>query len=401
MKSLAPLALGGVLAAALSAATPPALAASAPLPPVSQRSLSDRGCLAASRGTVPGVPWASRALDLDRTGQLSTGASVTVAVLDTGVSPGGSPQLSGQVTAGLKIVGPANQDCVGHGTFVASLIAAKPQPGTGFAGIAPGAHLFALAVTDRNGDTAPDAIAAAIRAAMAAGARVIDVSVATYAPSANLAAAVRLAVAGGALVVAPSVLDDQSQAAPVYPASYPGVLSVADAGAGGGLPSSEVIGAPVDLVAPGDDVVGIGPAGGYFAGTGASYATAYVAGAAALVDSYLGRMPPARLIHRLEATAVHPGTRLPDPRAGYGEVDPYAAMSMILPEESAASPAAARPGAGPVARAGRLAVPRPPGRAAMKAGTAVAAGSVALVVCVALAALTVVRGRRRGWRPGV
>ncbi|WP_394816577.1 S8 family serine peptidase, partial [Streptomyces lancefieldiae] len=35
-------------------------------------------------------------------------------------------------------------DCIGHGTFVAGLIAAAPRPGTGFAGVAPEARIVAV-----------------------------------------------------------------------------------------------------------------------------------------------------------------------------------------------------------------------------------------------------------------
>lgn len=400
MKPTTAVAVAAALSAALSCGTAASASAASAAssattpPPVSQQREDGQGCVGGSHVVAPGTPWAVRALDLARAQQLGTGGGVTVAVLDTGVQTGAARQLAGQVTDGPHIEGPAGRDCVGHGTFVAGLIAARPGTGNGFVGIAPGAHVYALAVTDDTGATSPGAIAAGIDAAVAAHARVIDVSVATTTGSAKLTQAVRHATAAGSLVVAPATADDQTQAAPVYPAACPGVLSVAATGSDGVLPGSEAIGAPVDLVAPGEGVTGVGPGGGDFTGTGAGYAAAYVAGAAALVDSYRGPLSPAALVQRLEATALHPGTALPSPAAGYGELDPLAAMSTLPPTPTAPAGHHAPPAA-------RLTVARPPAPSTRDAALAVAAAGLAVVALVALTALTITRGRRRGWRPGV
>jgi hypothetical protein len=232
---------------------------------------------------------------------------------------------------------------------------------------------------------------------VSAGAAIIAVGVATPTASRQLADAVKKATAAGVLVIAPAALDGQSESGTVYPAAYPGVLSVSDIGSGDALPSTTAAGSPVDLVAPGDSVVGVGPSGsGNFLGTGPSYATAFVAGTAALVESYRGHLSPAELTHRLEATAVHPGTSMPDAQRGYGSVDPYAALSVILPEESGSGNAAFP--LGPAKS--RLAVTPPPSRTPANASMAVAAAGLGGTVLVLLAGMTVIRGRRRRWQPG-
>jgi hypothetical protein len=382
------------LAASAGAATPARADGSTP-PAVGQTLPDGQGCVSGSTVTDPATPWQVRALAADRVAELGAPRPVTVALLDTGVALHRTPQLTGRVFAGPRISGPAGKDCVGHGTFVAGLIAAGPRGGTGAVGLDPAARIYSLAVTDATGATTPTALAHGITAALAAHAEVIDVSVVTTKPAAVLAHAVRAAIAAGALVVAPATADGQSQPGAVYPAAYPGVLSVAPTGASGALPSSERLGAPVDLVAPGDAVTGPGLSGGLFRGSGASYAAAYVAGAAALVDSYRGPAAPAALIHRLEATAVRPGTAVPDPGSGWGALDPYAAMSELLPEEAGASaaPGAAAPGH-PITVAAR------PRHAARNAGVTVAAAALAVLLAVAAISATAIRGRRRGWRPG-
>jgi membrane-anchored mycosin MYCP len=96
---------------------------------------------------------------------------------------------------------------------------------------------------------------------------------------------------------------------------------------------------------------------------------------------------------RLARTADRAGAGLPDGQYGYGVVDPYSAVTAILPDES--GPRAAGP-----APAG-LTLPRPPSpdtgptTAALKV-LGVAAG---LVVLAALASLVAVRGRSRRWQP--
>ncbi|MGM1060521.1 S8 family serine peptidase [Saccharothrix sp. Mg75] len=78
-----------------------------------------------------------------------------VAVVDSGVDTD-HPQLSrpGKVPAGqdFDLVGdlPGNFDCVSHGTAVASVIAADPVDGVGFAGLAPGARVLPVRVTERD-----------------------------------------------------------------------------------------------------------------------------------------------------------------------------------------------------------------------------------------------------------
>ncbi|WP_333769026.1 S8 family serine peptidase [Streptomyces sp. IBSBF 2435] len=377
--------LGTAVTALLGLGTPYASADS--LPHIAQEFTSGQSCVRATSANAPGMSWPSLSYDLGGTWQLSQGSGVTVAVIDTGVAASGVPQLSGQVSDGPRIKGPAGTDCVGHGTFVAGLIAGRAAA-TGFSGVAPRAHVLSLAVTDDQGATTPALIATGIDAAVAGGARVIDVSVPTATPSKALASAVKRAIAAGSLVVAPATFDGQSRAGLVYPAAYPGVLSVTDTPADGSAAASgtQVAGAPVDLAAPGDGVTGPGPGGGGFSADGPSYATAFVAGTAALVDAYRGPTSPARLIQRLEATAVHPAAALPDASLGYGTVDPQAAVSGVLSDRAASRHAAAGE---------RLTLPPPRHRTAGRTALLVAGGTFTVVVLVGLGALTATTRRRR------
>ncbi|MGW6459179.1 S8 family serine peptidase, partial [Streptomyces sp. NPDC055078] len=152
---------------------PPARADSAEpvsLPPLRLRMAAGDSCATASTKTARMRPWTHRALQLSRAWQLTRGAGVTVAVVDTGVGAQ-APALAGRVTA----VGGAGQDCVGHGSFAAGLIAAAPTGQGAVTGVAPDARILAVRGTDTRG--VPDAgrVARGIRTAVDEGARVVYV----------------------------------------------------------------------------------------------------------------------------------------------------------------------------------------------------------------------------------
>jgi hypothetical protein len=175
----------------------------------------------------------------------------------------------------------------------------------------------------------------------------------------------------------------------VYPADYPGVLGVGAVGQDGQPLSFSSPGALV--VAPGSAVVGPEAGGtGLVTGQGTSFATAFVSGVAALVRSYLPGLTAAQVVHRIEATADHPAAKLPSSRLGWGEVDPYAAVTAVLPAEAPAAPAP-----------GRLPLPsRPHPAASQLPAVLIAAISLTVVAVVLAAAAVLPAGRRRRWRPG-
>ncbi|MGW5647801.1 S8 family serine peptidase [Saccharopolyspora sp. NPDC003752] len=76
-------------------------------------------------------------------------------------------------------------------------------------------------------------------------------------------------------------------------------------------------GAPVELVAPGEGVVSIGPGGaGHWQGSGTAYATPFVSATAALVRSYRPELTADQVAQRLLATANPSGGTIPDPNTG-------------------------------------------------------------------------------------
>ncbi|MFF3334491.1 S8 family serine peptidase [Streptomyces sp. NPDC002888] len=372
-----------------SAAADSAPGATVKLPVMPSRLAAGAACTGGSADVVSAVPWEQRSLQLARTWQSAavTGAGVTVAVVDTGVSAQ-APALAGRVTA----VDGADEDCVGHGTFVAGLIAATPARDVRFAGVARQARILAVRGTDERGRATAATVARGIRAAVTAGAEVVAVSPALAQDSAPLRSAVVYAAAHDALIVAAAVPDvpagPGAASAPLardyWPAAAPGVLSVVDVDVDGRRPDGAYRPRSADLAAPGDGVLGIGPRGkGHFIGSGASLAVGYVAGAAALVRAAHPALTAEATAQRLTATAYPADT----PR-----LDPYAALTTA--RAASAAPAASAPAATPV----HLARDEDAARATRRALLLAGAGG-GLVLLVAWVAVVIPRGRARGWRP--
>ncbi|HEV7933085.1 MAG TPA: S8 family serine peptidase [Actinomadura sp.] len=387
----APYVSGAALAAGTDSAGQPGGGGLPTIPSATQPG----ACTPRSRTVIKEMPWAQALLDPRRAWALSDGTGVKVAVVDTGVDASSGSPLAGQVITGPAVAGGSAKkaDCVGHGTFVAGLIAARPRGGVGFAGIAPGAKVLAIRATAEDGSTSAAGLASGIGAAVRGGAKVVVVSAAVPAPGAKLASAVKNAAAHDVLVVAPATFEAPGSTGPGYPGVYPEVLAVGAIGPAGrsSAPMAQTA-ARVDLAAPGESVMSVGPGGdGHFTGSSAAFAAAFVGGTAALVRAYDPALTAAQVKSRLETTAYRPSGQVPAPVVGYGTVDPYAAVSQ---RASVASPAPAGAGRPDPVRLRIVAHTTSPARTAL----GVTAGAVALIALLGAAAVIIPRGRARGWR---
>ncbi|RFZ63026.1 Thermophilic serine proteinase precursor [Mycobacterium marinum] len=182
------------------------------------------------------------ALQISQAHKFSTGAGVTVAVIDTGVRP--QPRLP-SVIAGGDYVDPASgsngfDDCEGHGTIVAGIIGAASADTDGLIGVAPNAQILAIRQTSiaymaENQSANPDdpnssrtagdirTLARAIVHAANMGARVINISVVSCVKVSN---PIDQAMLGGALKYAVEVKDA------LVVAAAGNVAAAVDAGAG-------------------------------------------------------------------------------------------------------------------------------------------------------------------------
>lgn len=293
-------------------------------------------------------PPALTRLAAQRAWSSATGAGVVVGVVDSGVDSRNA-HLTDAVLPGVDLVGVAGDptgrtDTAGHGTAVAGQIAARPVTGSGVVGLAPDATVLPVRVYYADDDqareqgVAPDAgrIAAGIDAAVAGGARVVNVSMSTPVDTPALAEAVQRATAAGALVVASAgnrTTSSDETDGPRYPAAYEGVLAVTAVDVDDNPSGDAIHGAHVDVAAPGTNILTAFHAAGdcMLSGDGVStsFATAYVSAAAALLVQRYPEETPAQWAHRLEVTAARDQPAARDDLVGWGVVRPDEALAFV------------------------------------------------------------------------
>jgi hypothetical protein len=245
---------------------------------------------------------------------------IVIAVLDTGVVP--IPELRAALVPGWDFVdGDATpQDTFGHGTWVASAIAAQGNNRRFGAGYCWGCGLMPVRVSDGHVAADTAVIARAIRWSVDHGARIITISLTGQGDDPAERAAVEYAAARNVLVVASA--GNSGDAEIEYPAAYPSVLSVAGTDPRDRLYPWSTRGGWVSLAAPGCATV-VHVVIGAAVACGSSFAPPAVAGIAGLLLSLDPSISAARLSGVLRETG-RPVDGIPAKR-----VDAQAALAAL------------------------------------------------------------------------
>lgn len=270
--------------------------------------------------------WAWKATDLWAAQQVSRGAGVKVAVLDTGVDLN-HPALAGHLVPGYDFVDGDNDPSesgslaigpYGHGTHVAGLIAT----------VAPDAKIMPVRVLDQSGEGNIWVLAEAI--AFAAdpdgdpntpdGVQIINLSIATLRRTEMVKDIIKIECAEpvtpakysaspsdfGAGIVVVSAAGNGGGNTPEYPAAENGVneiIPVAASDQNNRLASFSTYGSWVEVMAPGDRIVSSVPHNHYAVWRGTSMAAPIVAGQAALVRATFPYLTAKKVIRHIEDTA--------------------------------------------------------------------------------------------------
>ncbi len=284
--------------------------------------------------------WAQRLVRMPDAWGITTGdPSIVIATIDTGANP--IPDLADALVPGWDFVDndAEPQDTNGHGTQVASVIAARGNNGIGMAGHCWQCKVMPIRVAG-GGPVNAHLIASGIMYAVEHGARVIDISL-TRPGSPHWAeeGAVRYALDRGVLVVASA--GNNGTDAPQYPGAYPGVLAVGATNDLDELYFWSSRGPWVALAAPGCNLV-LNPFAGTLCGT--SFTPAAVAGVAGLL---LSRNPS---LTRHQIASALAATARPIPGIAFGRINAFAAFEYLglLPAAQAqggtgATPASSTP----------------------------------------------------------
>jgi serine protease len=302
-------------------------------------------------------------------------SSVVVGVVDTGVVD--HPDLQGQLVAGYDFISEPGVSLDGdgpdpnptdrgdgalasglsswHGTHVAAIVVGRADAG-GVVGVAPGCRVMPLRVLGEGGGLSSDVADAILFAAglfstpdgrrLLTPLKVVNLSLGSHTPSAEIEAACAAAAAEGVLLVAAAGNDAGDIS---FPAAFPTVMAV---GAVDGLlegTSYSSHGPQLSVCAPGGtslkDLQGDGwtdsilsavvdqtrypavKASGFLQGT--SQAAPHVAGTAALLLSIDPTLTRAQLRQRIEESALDRGVPGYDPLQGYGLVQAQAAVKRL------------------------------------------------------------------------
>lgn len=285
------------------------------------------------------MQWHLDAMQAEEMWKVSTGKGVTVAVIDSGVDAT-HPDLQGQVLAGKDFMSDASgdegTDLEGHGTSMAGIIAGtgKMNGGNGAFGLAPGVKILPLRFedTDARGSKQDQAdeyqkpASEAIRFAADNGAKIINISQGVIHGSPALTSAVKYALDKGSLIFASVGNDGDTDIE--FPASTPGVVGIGAVGKDAKKIDGSQHGPLVDLVGPGQDIVGPCTSKTRLCkSTGTSDATALASASAALIWSKHPKWTNNQVLRVMLNTAGGPtdGAKRND-FIGYGAVRPRIAL---------------------------------------------------------------------------
>ncbi|CAH0118633.1 hypothetical protein PAE9249_01123 [Paenibacillus sp. CECT 9249] len=248
------------------------------------------------------TPWGVRRIGSPSVWPRSTGESIRIGVIDTGIGP--NPDL--KVAGGINTINPRNSfhDDNGHGTHVAGTAAARGI-NSGITGVAPRAKLYAVKALDQNGNGFVSDIIEGVEWCIDRRMDVINMSFGIIGNSPALRRSIRRANRHGIVVVA-SAGNNGSDATRIdEPARYPETIAVAASNRNNKIASFSSRGQEVDVAAPGVDILSLKVGKGTGTRSGTSMAAPHVSGSAALLLRLNPRLSPSQIRNLLASTALH------------------------------------------------------------------------------------------------
>ena len=209
---------------------------------------------------------------------------VKIAILDSGVDWGNDIDLAYQTSLvpGEEEMTQMFMDGSGHGSSVASLIAAKDN-GEGITGINPNAEIYSYRVLG-DGNKAPiSRVVEAIYMAINHKVNIINMSFGTTQYSEALHQAIKDANEEGILIIAAAGNTGTEGGNVEYPAAFPEVMAVGAVNSNAELSDISADGKEIDVVAPGENVKTASSFGLETVSSGTSMAAPHVVGLASIL----------------------------------------------------------------------------------------------------------------------
>ena len=208
------------------------------------------------------------------------GKKIRVALVDSGIDDSEDIDVKERknFVPGQEGISPVYEDCTGHGTAVAGIIAAKDNK-TGITGVNPDVELYSARVLDENNQARVSQIIAAIDWAVEKKVDILNLSLGTAKDSEALHRAIRRAAGHDILVIAAAGNGKTVD----YPAAYEETVAVGSVGTDGRVSENSARGSSLELVAPGEQILSTGMLGGLMTCGGTSLAAPHVTGVASLL----------------------------------------------------------------------------------------------------------------------
>ena len=237
------------------------------------------------------VPWGVARVKADKFWNVTEGAGIKVAVIDTGINYN-HPDLKANYAGGYNAINPSltPMDDQGHGTHVAGTIAAV-RNNVGVVGVAPKARLYAVKVLGGDGSGSYSSIIGGVEWAVKQNVNVINMSLGGGGYMTAFHKSLKAAVNAGITVVCAAGND---HGAVSYPAKYPEAIAISALTNYDTLAYFSNRGPEIEFIAPGSAILSTSKSGGYEEMSGTSMACPHVAGLAALAIS-AGHKTPAQV----------------------------------------------------------------------------------------------------------
>lgn len=298
------------------------------------------------------IPWGVEKIQAPEAWEITKGAGVKVAILDTGIDiDWNGTELN--IKGGVNFQGTAKDgstdpkdwdDKNGHGTHVAGIVAALDD-GDLYVGVAPEVSLYAVKVLGAGGSGTYEDLIQGIEWAVNNSIQIVSMSLSGSENLQSLNDTCKNAFDAGVLLVAASGNDGDGNATntdPIsYPATYDSVIAVGGTDENDAVWEDSSTGPHVELSAPATNIPSLYKWPFTATASGTSMATPHVSGTAALIWAALPTYTNDQVRKRLRETVTDLGPPERDPGYGYGLVNaskavtvPDIAITSVMPSKT-------------------------------------------------------------------
>lgn len=251
------------------------------------------------------------------------GHGVRLAVIDSGINRSHEDLAAASIADGVNIIngGTDVSDKLGHGTFIAGIIAAVRDNSIGVAGITDKVEIVPIKCFSDSKETSASYIISGIYSAVDDyDCDVINLSLGIEKNMELLREAINYAVGSGVIVV--SAAGNSGGSEFVYPAAYDNVICVGSVDNEGITSAFSNHNETVFAVAPGEGIISLGTGNNvYSKGSGTSYSVPHVSAMAAVAKCVDPNITVYEMQSALMETSVDLGEQGRDDYYGYGLVD--------------------------------------------------------------------------------